>query len=506
MASLVRLKAHPRRPTGWKGRAFDLVERLWFERVVMGTILTYACILMLHHLGEPPAITRLIGVSSTVFTVVFTAELLLKSMAYGFVNMLKRSPADMYDCAVVGVALVAMFLDLLYGISFGALASTARVTRVLLAFKIMRGAQAVQELMEMLIANLFGMVNISALLLLIMCCYAVVGVHLFATVALQEELSIHSNFQTFPQALLTLFRYTTGEAWNTAMHELFLSPAAGDGTNMPAGTSCVESPTYEEMSGAWEVMGTTAHMIGCGPHPAVTIAFFLSYIMVSSFILVNIFVAIIVDSVSAHYKARELKLPEFQLRILCDEWGKLDRDATYLLPVHQLPQLWQKVQVPLGLPAWTPPAKIHETRKWVASLGIDNYSGKVYFHEVLNALTLKVVEKHLEEAIIAKERRETRMGRRRTRSSIQQSPRAQASAIVEADVVKSAEMQQHSMFQTKQVLVKVSHVRAIKSTHNLEQVMAAAHVQHTWRRYRRRRATKRTATTAATTRGKKSPV
>ena len=42
-------------------------------------------------------------------------------------------------------------------------------------------------------------------------------------------------------------------------------------------------------------------------------------------------------------QARELKLPEFQLRILCDEWGKLDRDATYLLPVHQLPLLWQTV-------------------------------------------------------------------------------------------------------------------------------------------------------------------
>lgn len=46
---------------------------------------------------------------------------------------------------------------------------------------------------------------------------------------------------------------------------------------------------------------------------------------------------------STPIQARELKLPEFQLRILCDEWGKLDRDATYLLPVHQLPLLWQTV-------------------------------------------------------------------------------------------------------------------------------------------------------------------
>ncbi len=49
-----------------------------------------------------------------------------------------------------------------------------------------------------------------------------------------------------------------------------------------------------------------------------------------------------------------------------------------------------QVQVPLGLPAWEIPRRIHERRNWVASLGIHNYDGSVYFYEVLNALTLKV--------------------------------------------------------------------------------------------------------------------
>ena len=39
---------------------------------------------------------------------------------------------------------------------------------------------------------------------------------------------------------------------------------------------------------------------------------------------------------------------------------------------------------------------------------------------------------------------------------------AQASAIVETDVIKSAEMQKHSMFQTKQVLVKEAEVRVVR--------------------------------------------
>lgn len=128
-----------------RGRAFDLVERPSFERVAMAVIITYTLILMLHHLGEPRAVSMLIEISSTVFTVAFAVELLLKAAAYGFVRMLRRSPADVYDFAVVVVALIALFLDLLYGISFSALASTARVTRVLLVFKVMRGAQALQE-------------------------------------------------------------------------------------------------------------------------------------------------------------------------------------------------------------------------------------------------------------------------------------------------------------------------------------------------------------------------
>lgn len=46
-----------------------------------------------------------------------------------------------------------------------------------------------------------------------------------------------------------------------------------------------------------------------------------------------------------------------------------------------------------------------------------------------HATPKQVVEKHLEEAISAKERREMRMGRRATRSAIQQSPQVSLPAF-----------------------------------------------------------------------------
>lgn len=100
-----------------RGLAFELVERPSFEKSVMGVIITYALFLMLHHSVEPPAVTRLFETSSTIFTCVFTAGLLLKAMAYGPFKLLKRSPSNVHDALVVGVAVVALMLDEGYGLS-----------------------------------------------------------------------------------------------------------------------------------------------------------------------------------------------------------------------------------------------------------------------------------------------------------------------------------------------------------------------------------------------------
>ena len=49
--------------------------------------------------------------------------------------------------------------------------------------------------------------------------YSVLGVEWFATVKLQENLTVHANFQTFGTALLTLFRMATGESWFAIMFD-----------------------------------------------------------------------------------------------------------------------------------------------------------------------------------------------------------------------------------------------------------------------------------------------
>lgn len=55
--------------------------------------------------------------------------------------------------------------------------------------------------------------------MLLLLVYAVLGVDNFAKVQLQENLNEHANFRYFWDAMLTLFRCTTGESWNALMHD-----------------------------------------------------------------------------------------------------------------------------------------------------------------------------------------------------------------------------------------------------------------------------------------------
>lgn len=50
--------------------------------------------------------------------------------------------------------------------------------------------------------------------------YAVIGMQMFGKIGLHNPdsaITVNANFQTFPQAVLILFRSATGEAWQDIM-------------------------------------------------------------------------------------------------------------------------------------------------------------------------------------------------------------------------------------------------------------------------------------------------
>lgn len=108
---------------------------------------------------------------------------------------------------------------------------------------------------------------------------------LFATVKEQPNLDTHANFRGFGAALLTLFRMSTGESWHLLMYDCARPRSII--------FDCEESPTYEQMLPL--VDGMLSNPKGCGSR-GTSYLYFMSFMIIVSFVFLNLFIAIILES------------------------------------------------------------------------------------------------------------------------------------------------------------------------------------------------------------------
>ncbi|CAF4056766.1 unnamed protein product, partial [Rotaria sp. Silwood1] len=103
--------------------------------------------------------------------------------------------------------------------------------------------------------------------------YAVIGMQMFGKIALNDETSINdnNNFQTFFNSLLVLFRSATGEAWQEIMYDC--------GPNGNAKCDHRSRSKKDESCAS-----------------SFAIPYFLSFYILCSFLIINLFVAVIMDN------------------------------------------------------------------------------------------------------------------------------------------------------------------------------------------------------------------
>ena len=117
------------------------------------------------------------------------------------------------------------------------------------------------------------------LMMMLFFIYAIVGMQLFGNIELHSHTAIdrHNNFRSIFKAMLMLFRCSTGEAWP----EIMMSVVAGR-----------ECDILSYQYNGTEIIDPTRK---CGNTPA-SFIYFISFIFLCSFIMLNIVVAVIMDS------------------------------------------------------------------------------------------------------------------------------------------------------------------------------------------------------------------
>ncbi len=133
--------------------------------------------------------------------------------------------------------------------------------------------------------------------------YLLLSLQVFGKIALDDNTPIHrnNNFQTFPQAVQVLFRSATGEAWQ----EVMMACTSKEGVMCDINSDA---------------------KIGdrCGTDFA--FPYFISFYVLCSFLIINLFVAVIMDNFD--YLTRDWSiLGPHHLDEFVRLWSEYDPDA-----------------------------------------------------------------------------------------------------------------------------------------------------------------------------------
>lgn len=356
-----------------------------FDAVIAMCVLSNTLLLSITHFRQPAQLTTDLSNGNLVFSVVFFIEACIKLLALGLKYF--HDSSNRFDFAVVVGSTISTILPLFTNGKISPVANTLRAFRMGLAIRLMKRAKSMQNILTTILDNMPALVNISTLMFLIMFVYAVIGVQLYAGVKLGDSLDEHANFKDIFLAMVTLFRFTTGEAWNDVMYDLMVLPIAGE-KPYPYGASCVENYTYDMLLAARAYTGDSKLTIGCTPSIPVTYMYFFSYMLVTSYVLLNLFVAVILEGFEETAEKNASAVTKNDLVLLCQLWESYDPLALGYISDHSFTKFAREVPQPLGLPAISSRAEVD---RWIRSLNLTMESGGIGFQSFLLAATQQLM-------------------------------------------------------------------------------------------------------------------
>ncbi|XP_073801628.1 voltage-dependent L-type calcium channel subunit alpha-1C isoform X20 [Danio rerio] len=405
------LKARPLRryipKNPYQYKVWYVVNSTYFEYLMFTLILLNTICLAMQHHGQSQSFNKAMNILNMLFTGLFTVEMILKLIAFkprGYFS----DPWNVFDFLIVIGSIIDVILSEINHyfvdawntfdalIVVGSVVDIAitevnpadpsssppssvvrpmglqntednarisitffRLFRVMRLVKLLSRGEGIRTLLWTFIKSFQALPYVALLIVMLFFIYAVIGMQMFGKIALRDNSQINrnNNFQTFPQAVLLLFRCATGEAWQEIM--LACSP------NRPCEKGSEINHSSED----------------CGSHFA--IFYFVSFYMLCAFLIINLFVAVIMDNFD--YLTRDWSilgphhLDEFK-RI----WAEYDPEAKGRIKHLDVVTLLRRIQPPLGFGKLCP----HRVAcKRLVSMNMPlNSDGTVMFNATLFAL------------------------------------------------------------------------------------------------------------------------
>ncbi|XP_041056361.1 sodium channel, voltage-gated, type I-like, alpha isoform X12 [Carcharodon carcharias] len=319
-------KPIPRPLNKIQGMVFDFVTQQVFDITIMILICLNMVTMMVETDDQSNEMDYVLYMINMVFIVLFTSECVLKLIALRYYYF--TIGWNTFDFVVVILSIVGMFLAEIIEKYFVSptLFRVIRLARIGRILRLIKGAKGIRTLLFALMMSLPALFNIGLLLFLVMFIYAIFGMSNFAYVRKESGIDDMFNFETFGNSMICLFQITTSAGWDG-----LLAPILNSGP-----PDC--DPTKDNPGSP--IKGD------CG-NPSVAILFFVSYIIISFLIVINMYIAIILENFSVATEESAEPLSEDDFEMFYEVWEKFDSDATQFMEYGRLHDFADALEPPL---------------------------------------------------------------------------------------------------------------------------------------------------------------
>uniref|UniRef100_A0A8C2BJ48 Sodium channel protein n=1 Tax=Cyprinus carpio TaxID=7962 RepID=A0A8C2BJ48_CYPCA len=350
-------KPIPRPTNPVQGFFFDLVSKQAFDIMIMLLIILNMVTMMVETDEQSPSIEYILYYINLAFIVIFTTECIIKLIA---LRLNSNANSNRCHFLIPGIVLADIIEKYFVSPTLFRVIRLARIGRIL---RLIRGAKGIRTLLFALMMSLPALFNIGLLLFLVMFIYAIFGMANFAYVKKQGGIDDMFNFETFGNSMICLFQITTSAGWDNLLNPILNNSPEECDPNVPhTGTN---------------VRGN------CG-NPSVGITFFVTYIIISFLIVVNMYIAIILENFSVATEESTEPLSEDDFEMFYEVWEKFDPEATQFIEYSKLSDFADSLSEPLRIGK---PNKIK-----LISMDLPMVSGdKIHCLDILFAFTKRVL-------------------------------------------------------------------------------------------------------------------
>ena len=230
-----------------------------------------------------------------------------------------------------------------------------RVAKVGRVLRLIKGAKGIRTLLFALAMSAPALFNICLLLFLVMFIFAIFGMSFFMNVKHTAGLDEVYNFETFFQSFILLFQMMTSAGWDGVLSGIV---------------------NEEECKQPNTDIGDPGN---CG-NVAIGIGYLISYLVVSFLIVINMYIAVILENYSQATEDVEEGLTDDDYDMYYEIWQQFDPKGTQYIHFTQLSDFLDVLEVPL---------QIHKPNKYkLISMDIPICRDDlVYCVDILDALT-----------------------------------------------------------------------------------------------------------------------